>query len=267
MTLLPVNSDGTINPELVINCINEPATIVSLMTVNNETGVVTDLSAISAACRERGVLLHTDATQALGKIPFDVEALGVDLASFSGHKFYGPKGVGALYVRRSIGGDALTPLMDGGSQERGRRAGTLNVSAIVGMAHAMRISCAELDGEMSRVRAMRERFFSRINGELDGVTLIGHPTRRVPGTLNIRFDDVEAESLMESLPELAFSAGSACSARSSSASHALRAMGLSEEQARSCVRFSIGRFNTVDEIDRAAERCVQAVKALRLILP
>jgi cysteine desulfurase len=263
VTFLPVDADGLVDPDQVARALTEHTLLVSVMAANSEIGVLQPLEAIGRICRERGVLLHSDAAQAVGKIPLDVRALGVDLLSFCAHKLYGPKGVGALYVRRDRPRVALEPLLHGGGHELGRRSGTLAVPLIVGFARAVEICLAELPAESKRLAGLRDQLWSRLAGELEGLRLNGHPERRLPGNLNVCFPGTEADAILVGLREVALSTGSACASGSGEPSHVLRALGLSEAQARSAVRFGIGRGNTAEELSLVAERLVPLVRDLR----
>ncbi len=236
---------------------------VSVMTANNEVGTLQPIAEIASLCRERGATFHTDAAQAVGRIPVDVKASGVDLLSLSGHKFHGPKGVGALYLRRGAGAPSLRPQQHGGGQERGLRPGTLNVHGIVGLGAAAEIATTELETESQGIAKLRDRLQGRLTEALEAVAVNGHPTLRLPGNLSMRFEGVEAEALMLALPDLAVSAGSACSTGDTKPSHVLLAAGCSEEQARSSIRFGLGRFTTEDEIDLAGARVIEEVTRLR----
>ncbi len=242
------------------------------MLANNEIGVIQPLAAIAGACRERGVLLHCDATQAVGKIPVDVRALGVDLMSFTAHKIYGPKGVGALYVRARDPIVRLEAQITGGGQQEGRRAGTLNVPGIVGFAKALEICLAELPNEMPRLAVLRDRLAREIMSQIDDVQLCGPALGqryddgtpfRLPGNLDLSFADVDGEALIMAMGNLAVSSGAACSSTDPAPSHVLRALGLSEDAARSSLRFGLGRFNTAADVDFAVARVVEAVRKLR----
>ncbi len=262
VTLLPVGRDGLHDVSLLERSLRADTVLVSVMAANNEIGVLAPLEEIGRLCRERGVLLHTDAAQMLGKLPFDVRATGVGLASFSAHKLYGPRGVGALFVRRRPR-VPLQPLVHGGGHERGLRSGTLNVPGIVGFGAACRIAASEMTEEAERVRSLRDRLHRAIAARVPGVVLNGHPERRLPGNLNLSFPGVEGESLATHLGEVAVSSSSACTSSLREPSHVLKALGLSDEMAYAALRFGIGRFNTAEEVDRAAQRVEEAVAALR----
>lgn len=267
VTVLPVAGDGRVNPQQVSDAISERTILVSIMAANNEIGTLAPLQEIGLLCKSKGVLLHTDAVQAFGKAPFDVEAMGVDLASVTAHKLYGPKGVGALYVRRRDPHVRLAPLFDGGGHEQGLRSGTLPVPSIVGFGKACELCLHEGAAESERLLALRERLREGIQSQLDDVGLNGHPTLRLPGNLNLSFAYVEGEALMMSMRDVAVSSGSACTSASVEPSYVLRAIGLSDELARSSLRFGLGRFNTEAEIDFTIETVVQAVQRLRAISP
>ncbi len=257
---------GRLDAEQVAEAITERTILVSVMLANNEIGAIHPLAEISAAARQRGVLVHCDATQAVGKIPVDVDALGVDLMSFSAHKLYGPKGVGALYVRRRRE-VRLEPIVRGGSQERGLRSGTLNVPGIVGFARAVELCLAEMSTEPERLRGLRDRLCEGLQAAISGTTLNGPaltpPEWRLPGNLNLSFAQIDGESLLLSVPTVALSSGSACSSASGEPSHVLLALGSGPEVARSSVRFGLGRFNTLDEVEQTIAAVAQAVHRLR----
>jgi cysteine desulfurase len=267
VTRLPVDGEGLVDPAAVEATISERTLLVSIMAANGEIGVVQPLEAISRVCRERGVPLHTDAAQAVGRIPVHVDRLGVDLLSLCAHKLYGPKGVGALYVRRRRPRLRLQPLLHGGGQEGGLRPGTLPVALIVGFARAVELCVEALDAEATRLAGLRDHLRHRLETELSGIRVNGHPTRRLPGNLNVSFEGAEADGLIAALPDLALSSGSACASASGRPSHVLLAIGLSEAAARSSLRFGLGRPNTREQIDRAAERIVAAVKSARQSMP
>ncbi len=266
-TLLPVDKDGLVDPASVGAAIRPETVLVSVMTANNEIGVLQPVREIGALCRERGVFFHCDAAQAFGKIPIDVEADHIDLMSLSAHKLYGPKGIGALYVRRRAPRVALAAQMDGGGHESGYRSGTLNVPAIVGFGEACAIARREMAEEAVRTAELRDRLLAQLEAALDGVEVNGSRTRRTPGNLNVSFPGVEGDTLLLSLPDLALSTGSACSSATAHTSHVLKALGVGPWRERSAVRFGIGRFSTAGEIDYAAARVVEAVRKLRALAP
>ena len=258
---------GFIEPQQVAEAITEETALVTVMLANNEIGVVQPLAEIGAICRERGVLLHTDATQAMGRIPIDVETLGVDLLSASAHKFYGPKGCGLLYVRRRPRLIRLEPIIEGGGQQNGLRSGTLNSAGIVGMSRALELAEDEMTVESERLGALRDRLFAELQAGVENVTLNGPAlkdrVKRLPQNLNCSFEGVDGEALLMSMKELAVSSGSACTSANPEPSHVLRAIGLSDDLTRASLRFGLGRFTTAAEIDFAVQTVCQAVKRLR----
>ncbi len=243
--------------------LTERTRLVSVMAANSEIGVLEPLAELGRICRERGVPFHTDAAQAVGKIPVDVEALGVDLLSMCAHKLYGPKGVGALYVRRTRPRLHVVPMIHGGGHERGLRSGTLPVPLIVGFARAVELCLADLPTEMERLAGLRDRLWSRLASGLDDVVRNGHPSRRLPGNLNVSFGGVEADGLLLAMKDVALSTGSACSSASPQPSHVLRALGLSDARIRGALRFGLGRGNTVEEIDAVSDRLIERVREAR----
>jgi cysteine desulfurase len=266
-TLLPVGTDGLIDLEELKNAITDKTILISIMAVNNEVGVIQDIQEIGRIARESGILFHTDAVQAAGKIPFDVQEMNVDIASLSAHKMYGPKGVGAIYVRRRNPRVLLSPIIDGGGHERGMRSGTLNVPGIVGFGKAAEIAQEELEEESARILRLRERLRSKFEENLDEVFINGDPDRRVPGNLNISFAYVEGESLLMGLEDIAVSSGSACTSASLEPSYVLKAMGVGEELVHTSIRFGIGRFNTEEEVDYVAGKVTRTVRRLRELSP
>ncbi len=267
VTYLPVDRQGLVTAEQVRESLTERTLAVSVMAANNEIGVLQPLAEIGRVCRERGVLFHTDATQAVGKIPIDVDRMCVDLLSFSAHKLYGPKGVGALYVRRGKPRVRLEPLIDGGGHERGLRSGTLNVPGIVGFARAVELCEQEMAAESARLAGLRDRLWRGLSSQLDHLELNGHPTLRLPGHLNLSFGSVEGDALLAGLADLAVSSGSACTSASLEPSHVLRALGIGQELAHSSIRFGLGRFNTSEEVDHVIGQVVTTVRRLREISP
>ena len=272
VTLLPVcqsgdSSAGVIDVQRVADAIREDTMLVSVMLANNEIGVIQPIAEIGAICKQRGVLLHSDATQAVGKIPVDVEQLQVDLLSFSAHKLYGPKGVGGLYVRRRAPQVRLTPQIDGGGQEGGRRSGTLNVPGIVGFGVAVKLCLEEMEAESSRLAELRNRLFKGLTKAIDHVTLngpaLGDTNLRLAGNLCCSFADVDGEALMMSMRDLCVSSGSACTSANPEPSHVLRALGLSDDLTRASLRFGIGRFNALEDVDFAIGLLTEAVHRLR----
>ncbi|QQS53426.1 MAG: aminotransferase class V-fold PLP-dependent enzyme [Candidatus Competibacteraceae bacterium] len=266
ITYLDPNPDGSIPLERLAAALRPDTVLVSLMHVNNETGVAQDLPAIGALLRNHGALLHVDASQSAGKLPLDPQTLPVDLLSLSAHKLYGPKGVGALVVRQRPVRVRLEPLLYGGGQERGLRAGTLPVHQIVAMGEACRIARIEMETEQVRIRRLRDRLWQGL-ATLGEVELNGHPERNVAGILNISFAGIAAEALLDALPEIALATGSACTSASHEPSHVLRAMGCDAMRMRGAVRFSLGRFTMVEEIDYAIDAVGAAVTRLRELSP
>jgi cysteine desulfurase len=262
-TVIPVDGQGLVDPQAIAKAITKRTLLVSVMAANGEVGTLQPIEEIGSICREREALLHTDAAQAVGKIPVDVRAWGVDLLSMCAHKLYGPKGIGALYVRRRRPRIALQPLLHGGGHEGGMRAGTLPVPLIVGFARAVELCVNDLKAEAARILALREELWRQLAGELDGVECNGHITRRLPGNLNVSFPDVTADQLLIGLPEIALSTGSACASASNEPSHVLKALGLSDLRARASLRFGIGRANTAEELARVAKRLIEVVRELR----
>ncbi|HZN62564.1 MAG TPA: aminotransferase class V-fold PLP-dependent enzyme, partial [Planctomycetota bacterium] len=264
---LGVGLDGLIDPKGLQAAVDDRTLLVSVMFANNEIGVLQDLPAIAALCKARGAIIHSDAAQAAGKVPIDVRAMDIHLMSLSAHKLYGPKGVGALYVRKRNPRVKLEPLIDGGGHERGLRSGTLNVPAIVGFGAACELARAEMKSEGERLRKLRDRLWEGLRSRLDHITLNGHPERRLPGNLNASFRYVESESLMVALAGIAVSSGAACTTAKAEPSHVLKALGLPEDLARASIRFGLGRFTTAEEIDIVIERVAGAVKKLRKLSP
>ena len=263
VNVLPVDSVGRLDPGRLAAALVEGSILVSVMLANNETGTLQPIREIAAACRERGVLLHCDATQAVGKIPVDVDALGVDLLSFSAHKIYGPKGVGALYVRRRKPRLHLVPLLDGGGHEQGLRSGTLNVPGVAGFGRALEIALEEMSHESVRLAQLRDRLDNAIRSRLEGVTLNGHPTERLPNTMNLSFEGVDGAALLVGVKEVAVASGSACTSADPKPSHVLLAMGRSKELANASIRFSLGRANTAQDVEIVADAVVREVTRLR----
>ncbi len=267
VTYLVPDDNGAVTAQQVADAIREDTILVTIMWANNEVGTVNPIREIGAACRERGVLFFTDGTQAVGKLPVDVEADNIDLLCFSGHKLYGPKGVGALYVRRRKPRVRLVAQMDGGGHERGMRSGTLNVPGIVGIGAACAVAEQDLEKDMAHSIAMRERFEEKIFGALDHVAINGDEHSRLPGCSNLSFAYVEGESLIMGFKDLAVSSGSACTSASLEPSHVLQSMGVGDELAHSSIRFGFGRLTTPEEIDFAAEQVITAVRKLRELSP
>lgn len=258
-TFVGVDHDGLVDAGDIRRAIGPETVMVSIIAASNEVGTIQPLAEIGAVCKAASVLFHTDAAQAVGKVPLDVRAMNLDLLSLSAHKLYGPKGIGALYVKRKL---PLVAQMDGGGQEMGMRSGTLNVPAIVGLGAACAIAQAEMVAESARVAALRDELFARLQ-VLGGVTLNGHPERRLAGNLNVSIDGIEAEALLLGLPELAVSMGAACSSGLVKASEVLTAIGVDETRAKASLRFGLGRFTTPAEIVAAADMIGERVRQLR----
>jgi cysteine desulfurase len=263
VTYLPVNPDGLLDLELLKNAIRSDTILVSIMAANNEIGVLQPLAEIGKICRENEVLFHTDAAQAIGKIPLDVNLLNIDLMSMTAHKVYGPKGIGALYVRRRNPRVKLSPQLHGGGHERGMRSGTLYPPQIVGFAKAVEIALAEREVATARLIELRERLWSQLS-QIEGIYLNGHPTQRLAGNLNISVAGVDGNALLLGLrPTVALSSGAACSSAKIEPSHVLRALGRSESLAYAALRFGIGHNNTVAQIDRVATATIETIQSLR----
>lgn len=262
-----IDETGRVIVSELAKMITDKTILVSLMFANNEVGSINPVAEIGKLCKERGVLFHTDAVQAVGKVPVDVNAMGIDLLSLTAHKIYGPKGVGALYVRRKNPRVRLAAILHGGGHEKGMRSGTLNVTGIVGLGKACEVAGRVMPIEIPRLRALRERLWSAIQAELDDVFLNGHPTERLPNNLNVSFAYCEGESLMMGMKELAVSSGSACTSASLEPSYVLKALGVGEDLAHTSIRFSVGRFTTEEEIDFAAKKVIATVKKLRDLSP
>ena len=263
VTYLPVDRDGLIDPKALAAAIREDTLLVSIMAVNNETGVIQPLERIGAICRERGVLFHTDAAQAVGKIPLDVQAMNIDLLSISGHKLYGPKGIGALYLRRRPRA-RIEPMMDGGGQERAMRSGTVPTPLAVGLGEACRIAAEEMEGEYARLAALQARLQAGLESAFPALAVNGSLEHRIPGNLNVTVPGgLAAEALIEELESVAVSTASACSSASVEPSYVLTAMGLSEDAAAASLRIGLGRFTTEAEIDTAVREIASAAERLR----
>lgn len=267
VTYLPLQQDGLIDLDMLKESFTDKTILVSIMYANNEIGVLQPIREIGRLCKERGVLFHTDMVQAAGKVPVNVIADNIDLASISAHKMYGPKGVGALYVRRKSPRVQLTAQMDGGGHERGMRSGTMNVPAIVGLGEASEIAQREMPEETVRLQAMRDRLKERIMSELDEVFINGSWEHRLPHNLNISFAYVEGESMLMGINDIAVSSGSACTSATLEPSYVLKALGLGDDLAHSSIRFGVGRFNTPEEIEYVATRVIDVVKKLRELSP
>src|SRR5215470_14901663 len=266
VTYLPVQQNGLIDLEQLKAAITDKTSIVSIMSVNNEIGVIQPIAEIGAICRERGVFFHTDAAQAAGKIPLDVNAMKIDLMSISGHKIYGPKGIGALFVRRKPR-VRMEAMIHGGGQERGFRSGTLPTPLVVGLGEACAIAQKEMGAEEERLKGLRDRLFDGLKEKLPDIYLNGDFDRRIPGNLNVSFAYVEGEGLMMGVKDLAVSSGSACTSASLEPSYVLRALGVNEELAHTSLRLGLGRFSTESDVDYAIEQIVQAVNRLREMSP
>jgi cysteine desulfurase len=268
VTYLPVQKDGLVDLEELKRAMDSGKTIlVTIMAANNEIGVLQPFAEIGKLCRERGIIFHTDATQAVGKIPIDVNKQNIDLLSISAHKMYGPKGVGALYVRRKNPRVQISAIIDGGGHERGMRSGTLNVPGIVGLGKACAIASEEMAKEACHLAGLRNRLRDRIMGRLDEVYINGSMEHRLPGNLNISFAYVEGESLLMGINDIAVSSGSACTSATLEPSYVLKALGTGDDLAHSSIRFGIGRFNTEAEVDYVADRVVETVTRLRELSP
>ncbi len=267
VTLIDPQSDGTVTREMIESAIRDDTILVTVMWANNEIGTFNEIPQIGALCHEKGIIFHTDATQWVGKMPTNVKEDNVDLLSLSAHKIYGPKGVGALYVRRRRPRVRLMALQEGGGQERGFRSGTLNVTGIVGLGKACELCAADMDSERQRLLSLRNKLESAITDALDVVQINGHPDKRLAHLTNISFGFVEGESLMMALKEIAMSSGSACTSASLEPSYVLKALGVGDDLAHSSLRISMGRWTTEEEIDYAAEKIIEAVKKLRDLSP
>lgn len=267
VTYLPVDGDGRVRLEDLRNAITDKTILISIMAANNEIGTIQPVEEIGKLAKEKGILFHTDAVQAVGRIPVDVNAWNVDLLSLTAHKIYGPKGVGALYVRRKSPRVRLSPLILGGGHERGLRSGTLNVPGIVGFGKAADLVVELLPEESARVKKLRDRLWNRFVTELDELKLNGHPEHRLPNNLNVSFAYVEGEALMMAMPEICVSSGSACTSASLEPSYVLKAIGVGVDLAHSSLRFGLGRFTTEAEIDQAAIDTIKAVRKLREMSP
>jgi cysteine desulfurase len=267
VTYLPVGRDGLVDLDQLRAAITDRTILISVMAANNEVGVLQPIAEIGRIARERGILFHTDAVQAAGKAPFDVNASNVDMASLSAHKMYGPKGVGALYVRRRNPRVLLTPIIDGGGHERGMRSGTLNVPGIVGFGKAAALCREALPAESMRLTALRDRLYDGLRRNLEDIYVNGSMTRRLPGNLNISFAYVEGESLLMGISDIAVSSGSACTSATLEPSYVLKALGVGDELAHSSIRFGLGRFNTEEEVDFVIEKLSAVVARLREMSP
>jgi len=267
VTYLPVSKDGLIDLDELRRAITPKTILISIMHANNEIGVLQPIEEIGRLAKEKNVLFHVDAAQSVGKIPVGVEKLGIDLLAISAHKIHGPKGVGALYVRRKNPRVELSPMMDGGGHERGMRSGTLNVPGIVGLGKACELCQKEMAGEGERLRALRDKLKDAVLGQLDDTSINGSMTHRLPGNLNLSFTGLEGDALLMGINDVAVSSGSACTSATLEPSYVLRALGVSEDLAHSSIRFGLGRFNTEEEVDYVAGRVVETVKRLRELSP
>jgi cysteine desulfurase len=267
VTYLPVQKDGLVDLEDLKRAIDDKTILVTIMAANNEIGVLQPVREIGKICRERGVLFHTDGVQAIGKVPVDVNKDNIDLMSITAHKIYGPKGVGALYVRRKNPRVQISAIIDGGGHERGMRSGTLNVPGIVGLGKACELAREEMAKEGAHLAALRDRLKDRIMGRLDEVYINGSMEHRLPGNLNISFAYVEGESLLMGINDVAVSSGSACTSATLEPSYVLKALGTGDDLAHSSIRFGIGRFNNEAEVDYVADRVCETVERLRELSP
>ena len=267
VTFLEVDKQGRVSPDDVRNAITDKTILISVMMANNEIGTINPIAEIGKVAKEKGIIFHCDATQGVGKIPVNVQEMGIDLMSFSAHKIYGPKGIGALYVRRKAPRVRLEPMIYGGGHERGMRSGTLPVALIVGFGKAAELCEQEMATESVRMAKMRDRLQEGIMGAMDEVYLNGHPTERLPGNLNISFAYVEGEALLMGVKEIALSSGSACTSATLEPSYVLRALGVGSDLAHSSIRFGLGRFNTDEEIEYTIDRMLKAVAHLREMSP
>ncbi|MEB3291302.1 MAG: IscS subfamily cysteine desulfurase [Leptolyngbya sp.] len=267
ITVLPVQANGLVNLDDLEAALREDTVLVSVMAANNEIGVLQPLAAIGQRCRDRGILFHSDAAQAIGKVPLDVQAMQVDLMSLTAHKVYGPKGIGALYVRRRNPRVTLAPQQHGGGHERGMRSGTLYTPQIVGFAKAVELGLAEMAAETPRLKGLRDYLWARLQ-ICDGIVLNGHPSQRLPGNLNLSVSGVDGQALILALRSLvAISSGSACSSASRQPSHVLKALGRSDDLAYATLRFGMGRFTTAEEVEQVADGVIATIAALRTATP
>jgi len=263
VSYLPVNEAGQIDLQQLRDRLTDKTILISIMAANNEIGTLQPIHEIGRLAKEKNIIFHSDATQAVGKVPINVEEMGIDLLSLTAHKMYGPKGVGALYVRAAKPRVKITPLIDGGGHERGMRSGTLNVPGIVGLGKAGELARQEMGAEGEKLIALRERLKTGLLAQLDDIHINGDPVKRLPGNLNMSFAYVEGESLMMGLKEIAVSTGSACTSASLEPSYVLKAIGLEDSLAHASIRFGLGRFNSVEEIDYTIQRVSEEVRRLR----
>ncbi|WP_333647981.1 IscS subfamily cysteine desulfurase [Candidatus Binatus sp.] len=267
VTYLPVDKYGMVDPDAVRRAITDKTVLITIMWANNEIGTIHPIAEIGKIAKEKGIVFHCDAVQAIGKVPVDFEKAGVDLASITAHKIYGPKGIGAIYVRSKGPRVRLTPQMDGGGHERGMRSGTLNVPGIVGLGAACEIAGMEMPEEAQRLIQLRSQLQAGLFERLDEIYVNGHPTERLPGNLNVSFAYVEGESLLMGINDIAVSSGSACTSATLEPSYVIRALGIDDELAHSSIRFGLGRFNTLEEVDYVTDRVSKEVKRLREMSP
>ena len=267
VTYLQVDKYGMVDPDAVRRAITDQTVLITIMWANNEIGTIHPIAEIGRIAKEKGIIFHCDAVQAIGKVPVDFEKAGVDLASITAHKIYGPKGIGAIYVRSKGPRVRLTPQMDGGGHERGMRSGTLNVPGIVGLGAACEIAGKEMPEEARRLIQLRSQLQAGLFERLDEIYVNGHPTERLPGNLNVSFAYVEGESLLMGINDIAVSSGSACTSATLEPSYVIRALGIGDELAHSSIRFGLGRFNTLEEVDYVTDRVSKEVKRLREMSP
>jgi len=267
VTYLPVDKYGMVDPDAVRRAITDKTVLITIMWANNEIGTIHPIAEIGKIAKDKGIIFHTDAVQAIGKVPVDFEKAGVDLASITAHKIYGPKGIGAIYVRSKGPRVRLTPQMDGGGHERGMRSGTLNVPGIVGLGAACEIAGMDMPEEARRLIQLRSQLQAGLFERLDEIYVNGHPTERLPGNLNVSFAYVEGESLLMGINDIAVSSGSACTSATLEPSYVIRALGIDDELAHSSIRFGLGRFNTLEEVDYVTDRVSKEVKRLREMSP
>src|SRR6266436_2701447 len=267
VTYLPVDKYGMVDPDAVRRAITDKTVLITSMWANNEIGTIHPIAEIGKIAKEKGIVFHTDAVQAIGKVPVDVEKAGVDLASITAHKIYGPKGIGAIWVRSKGPRIRISPQMDGGGHERGMRSGTLNVPGIVGLGAACELAGKELPEESNRLLQLRSQLQAGLFERLDEIYVNGHPTERLPGNLNVSFAYVEGESLLMGINDIAVSSGSACTSATLEPSYVLKALGVGEDLAHTSIRFGLGRFNTEEEVDYVIDKMVQVVSKLRELSP
>jgi cysteine desulfurase len=267
VTYLPVDKFGMVDPDAVRKAITDKTVLITIMWANNEIGTIHPIAEIGKIAKEKGIIFHTDAVQAIGKVPVDFEKAGVDLGSITAHKLYGPKGIGAIYVRSKGPRVRLTPMVDGGGHERGMRSGTLNVPGIVGLGAACELAGKTMPEESQRLIQLRSQLQAGLFERLDEIYVNGHPTERLPGNLNVSFAYVEGESLLMGINDIAVSSGSACTSATLEPSYVIRALGVNEELAHSSIRFGIGRFNTEDEVSYVTDRVSKEVNRLREMSP